>query len=281
MTPIEKQAELKRHKSIIDASLHYLLLHNTGKYIFDDIDQDKRRYESQKKEAEKYFDRSSLEKLEKQLKGLKHEFLFMRNLDFGKFIKKTTGYEIDIYAEHRKGYEEVLAKGRIDTDIECHDFSIMISHEVTDLAELEEKYAPLLMDFHKRQMEIIEASPELKKKYDENHEIVEEDGELIEKFYSHGKPSHARERKEISPNGKRTIRISEHTHYEHSSTSIDLDVENCSWSLYGVDFICPDINAFWKDNQTIVIETKGYESYTKYRKIEIYGDIINIEYIES
>jgi hypothetical protein len=281
LTPTEKQAELEKHKSIIDATLDYLLLHDTGKFVFDGIDRDKKSYKDQKVKAEKHFNSSKLEKLENQLQGLTQALKLKPDVDFRNYIIKTTGYDFDMFAEHRKGYEEVLAKGRIDTNKECHDFCIMIAQEITDETQLEEMYGPLFDDFYQRQMEVIEASPELKKKYDEEHEIIEKDGELLEVFYSGGKPSHSKNREEIAPDGKRKIRISERTHHEHSSTSIDLNIGNYGCSLYSVDGIYPEINAFWKDNHTIVIETKGHASYTKYQKIEIFGHPMNIEYIET
>ncbi len=280
MKKIEKQAELERSKKIIDATLDYLLINDIGKLIFDGVDSDKENYGYQKTQADKYFHSNQLEKLENQLRGLTMSFMGKPSLDLEKHIKKNTGYDFDIFAEHRSGFEEVLAKGRIDTDKECNDFCIMISQEITDEKELVEKYGHLLGDFNQRRMAAIEASPELKKEYDEKHELVEEDGELIGIFYSHGKPSHHNRREVESPDKQRRLSITEHAYSDQSSTQIDLDFKNYGCSLYSVDGIHPEINAFWKDNQSIVIETKGYEpSHRKYRKLEIYGDIITVEYI--
>lgn len=51
--------------------------------------------------------------------------------------------------------------------------------------------------------------------------------------------------------------------------------------MYGVNGIY-HVNAFWKDNATIVIETKrNYPGYTQYKSVRSFDDIITIEYVES
>lgn len=279
----QKQVELEKHKGLIDASLNYLLLHDTGNRIYDGVDPEKRFYESQLAQAERYFNTNNLNKLEHQLgeliRLLQHKP--KPDFDFKNYIKEHTGYELDILAEHRKSFEEVLLKGRIDTQKEGNDLCIMLAHLGIDEKEMHETYEPMLIDFHQRHMAAIEASPELKKKYDEHHETVEENGELIEIFYSGGKPSHHHRRVALAPNGKCSLSITEIARDDHSSTSIQLDIENFGCSLYSVDGVHPEIDAFWKDNQTIVIKTNGYQSDKMHKKIEIFGHVFTIDYLES
>lgn len=279
MTLDQHQAELEKNKSLIDASLNFLMLYNTGNILFDGEDSDKSYYESQQAQAEKYFKTKNLNKLEQLLSELIRHLQHKPkpNLNFKTYIKEHTGYDLDILAEYRKSFEEVMAKGRIDTEKEGNDLCLMLSHLGIDEKEMIETYTPILMDFHERQMARIEASPDLKKKYDEHHEVVEEDGETIEIFYSGGKPSHHHRREAVAPNGKFSLSITERADKHHSSTSIQIDLENFGCSLYSVNGIHPEINAFWKDNYTIVIETKGYQSERMYKKIELYGNVFTIE----
>jgi hypothetical protein len=281
MTRDEKQAELERHKIIIDATIDFLLLYDTGKFVFDGRDGSKESYKRQQAEAEKNFNNSNINKLEQQLLKLTNSLRYRPSLDSRSYIQEQTGYDFDVFAANRENFEKVVAKGHVDNEIECNDVCIMLSHLRIDEKEIEDIYAPMLEDFHQRQMAKIESSPELKKKYDEHHEIIEKDGEQIEIFYSHGKPPHHKTREELSPNGIGRLCITEDGHEDHSSTSIHLNFELYGCGVYSVEGIHPEINAFWKDNQTIVIETKGHESQPKYKKIEIYGNVFAIEYIET
>ena len=278
-----KQAELEKNKSIIDATLDFLLLHYTGVVIYDDEDSDKRHFKSQQAQAEKHFSTNNLTALENQLDKLIKRLQYQPrpDLDFKSYVKERAGYDLDIFAEQRKSFNDVLAKGRIDTEKECNNVCIMIAQLGINEKGIKETYEPMLIEFHERQRAIIEASPELKKQYDEHHEIIEEDGEQIEIFYSGGKPSHHNRRIVLAPNGKFSVIISETTDDHQSSTSIDIQLENYGCSLYSVDGIHPDINAFWKDNHKIVIETKGHPSERMYKKIEVDGHLINIEYVET
>ncbi len=283
MTQDEKQAELDKNKIIVDACLNHLLRYHTGNIIYDDVDPQKRHYESQKAEAKTYFNTGNFEKLEHQLGELTRilQHTPTPNVDFTSYLKEHTGYDLDILAEYRKSYEKVLAKGKIETQTEGNNFCIMLSHLGVDEKEMQESYAPMLNDFHQREMAAIEASPERKKEYDELHELVEENGEIVEIFYYGGKPYHHKSRDVLSPNGKFILNIKETAHHDHSSTGIQLDVENHGCSLFSVEGVHPEINAFWKDNQTIIIENHGYQSYSMYRKIEICGHVFHIEYIEN
>lgn len=273
--------ELHRLKALVLATLDYLLLHHTGSIIYDDIDPNKQTYERQKIETEKHFTNNWLDQLEKLLHSSTMSIKFGYNSSFTSYIKEKTGYDFDIWTEHRKSFEAVLAKGRIDTEAELHDVSIMLN----DKASLENHklafFEPLMQDFFDRQMREIEASPERKKEYDENHELVEEDGELIEKFWSGGRPSHSKNREVKAPDGKRSIRIHESTRGDHSSTEVSIQFENIGCGLHSTEGINPSINAYWKDNQTIVIETKKeFSSSIRHGKIESYGGVITIEYKE-
>ena len=283
MTEDEKQAELEKNKKIIDATIDFLLLHYTGVVVYDDVDSDKKHFTSQQAQAEKHFNKNNLTSLERQLRELIKRLQYQPkpNLDFKSYVKERTGHDLDIFAEHRKSFDDVLAKGRIDTEKECNDVCIMLSYLGIEEKEMQEIYEPMLIEFYERQMAIIEASPELKKKYDEHHEIIEEDGEQIEIFYSGGKPSHHNRRVVVAPNGKFNFSITETVDDYDSSTSIDLMVENYGCGLYSVEGIHPEINAFWKDNHTIVIETKGCEAERMHKKIEINGHLIHVEHIND
>ena len=94
------------------------------------------------------------------------------------------------------------------------------------------------------------------------------------------KPKHFRETELLSPDGKRTIRIVEWGDGKESSTQISLQFPTVTTGVYAVKGIVPDIKASWKNNATIVIETKpGYEVWSQHKEIRNFDDIVKIEYL--
>ena len=70
------------------------------------------------------------------------------------------------------------------------------------------------------------------------------------------KTKHWAEQIEISPDGKRKVRVTQSSAGEDASTIVTIDFPKANGATYGTKGIYPDIEASWKDNHTIVIETR-------------------------
>jgi len=68
---------------------------------------------------------------------------------------------------------------------------------------------------------------------------------------------------------------------KHASTYVVIEFPTASGALYGTTGIHPDVKAFWKDNHTIVIETKKDYEGKRHKEVRSYDDVIAIEYIED
>jgi hypothetical protein len=143
----------------------------------------------------------------------------------------------------------------------------------------------LLSDFSKRRHDraTSTASSKREAEYTEIAKIEKIDGiEVTSVRVSSGpKPIHFEEQEVISPDGKRKLRVCQWSKGRYASTYVTILFETCSGCIYGTDGLHPDVKAFWKDNHTIIIETKkDYEAGTRCSEVRSFDDVIAIEYIE-
>ncbi len=299
MTKDQKQAELEKLLAINLATYDYLTNLYGRSLVCDDVSPYETCYNNAKGLAETYRKDGQLAKLKKQFKNETEWLKIQVDLDFGNYIKKNTGYEVDIFAESSVGADKVLTRGAIENEKESRYLSQMISwHEKTAKnPEKLKKLRLLLKDFYDQKIKEDENLPKNKKffkPFDEESEEtklverVEKDGMITEKYVSivtdwnGSKPKHYKEQEEIAPDGKHKLSITECTSGKLSSTTVSISFTDTVIQVYYADGIHPTINAFWKDNGTVVIETeKSYTTHVKYRKVETYGDVIHIEYVES
>ncbi len=299
MTQDQKQAELEKYLAITLATYDYLISIYGRMIVCDDVSSYETSYNNAKGIAETYFKERQLAKLKKQFKNETEWLKIQLDLEFGDYIKKHTGYIIDIFADSRANAEEVLAKGSIESEKERRDVSQMVClHQKTARNPNElKKLSVLLDDFHERKRVEDKDLPKHKKFFkpfeheSEETRLVEraeKDGIIEETFvltvteWDGPKPKHYKQREEIAPDGKHRLTINECTSGKHSSTTVSVCFTETMIQVYYVDGIHSNINALWKDNNTIVIETeKNHTTHAKYKKVETYGDIITIEYIES
>lgn len=60
----------------------------------------------------------------------------------------------------------------------------------------------------------------------------------------------------VSPDGKRKLTVNKWSNRERVSTYLVIQFERTSGPIFGTTGINPDIKAYWKDNNSIIIETK-------------------------
>ncbi len=286
MKKIEKQAELEKHLALTLAVLDYHLLVNGGTIVYDDIDIIGEYYEQQKVKAREYYKQRKLGTLTRQLQRLTSSLQHHDVVEVEGFIKKHSGHEIDVLAKEKKTLEMVLLRGNIDTKEEGHDIGFMLgTNKIAGNDKLKIKILRALYSkFSQEMFEAEKLRPKRNKGYTESIIIEEKNGATIEHItISTGpKPSHFKEREIVSPDGKRKLILTEYSDKGHSSTSVSIAFEKVRGCPYSVSGIYPNINAFWKDNYTIIIETKeSYNANAQNKKVRSFGDTIFIEYIET
>jgi hypothetical protein len=62
---------------------------------------------------------------------------------------------------------------------------------------------------------------------------------------------------------------------------VSVEFPKASGAVYALSGHCPNVKAWWKDNSTIVIETKKeYTKNAQHKQVRSFDDIISIEYVE-
>ena len=282
MTPEQKQSELLRHRTILLATLDYLLGHLGGSIVFDGYDPATEYYQQQKIQTEKYFKQRRLDRLQRQLANLTKGLQNKGALAFTTHIKEKTGYDIDIFEDLRKRVAAIVTQHEIRTQKELNEVGTMFHHlhETSANGKEAESLKSLLTEYAKREND---SSRKKKNEYTEVISSFEEDGveKVMVTISSGSKKKHLENQEAISPDGKRKLRVIQCSDGKDASTFITVEFPAASGAVYALSGICPDVKAWWRDNSTIVIETnRAYTAHSQNREVRSFDDVISIEYLE-
>lgn len=274
----KKQAELDRYRSISLATIDYLLKLNGGMIVYDGDDPMTEFYNIQKIETEKYHHEGKLDRLKARLTQQINTLQRMVDLDFEAYIKITTGYDIDIFEDLRKRVEIILVNKEIRSDKEMSDIFTMRRYN-----ELTLKNKEIIKNLEA--LITVYSIKSAKKDTGHSHVISREEKNGIETVkmmsYTGPKLKHYKEQEELSPDGKLTLSVTQRSAGDTNSTTVSVTFPKAHGEIYRVNDICADIKAFWKDNQTVVIETrKDYTAYPQFNQLRSFDNVINIEYVE-
>lgn len=121
----EKQAELKKYRDLILATIDYYLgdkeLHITTP-DFDSIEH----YKSLQTQSEEHFHKGRLTILKQWFRDLTEGFIEEGDLRFNKYLQDKTKYDIDIFKSYFQRIEKVIEKGKITTDNQFYDINTMV-----------------------------------------------------------------------------------------------------------------------------------------------------------
>jgi hypothetical protein len=279
VTTEEKQIELQRNREILLATIDYFILKHGDSFVLDNQSHKREYYEQQKAQVDKYYKQRRLDKLQQKLASLTKSIENSIDLTFSTYIKKRTGYDIDIFDKLKKRVDQILTKNKIENSKEENDIGTMLHYliDTSSSAEEVEKLKALLINYHGK-------NREKQNGYSEVISRVEKDGIVTEKisFSTGPKPKHFNEVEAISPDGKRKLFIVQWSDGTHASTSVTLQFANgASGAIYSTNGIQPDIVAFWSDNSTISIRTKkAYDIEPRHMEVRSFDDCITLQYVD-
>lgn len=280
MTPEQKKLELQRYRSILLATLDYLEKHLGSSILYDQYDPVAEYYQQQKIKTEKYFKHRKLDRLHQQFATLTKGLQNRVDLKFPSYIKEKTGYDIDIFEDRRKRVDTIIGQNEIRGEKELNDVGTMLRYyqALTDKQKIEKLNALLTSYFQKKN----ENDHKRKSGYSEVISREEKDGiEKVTVRISTGpKPKHFKEQQEISPDGKHKLYLTQWSDGKNLSTYVTIEFSGATGPVYGTTGVHSDIKAWWKDNSTIVIETKREYEAIAYKEVRSFDEVINIDYIE-
>ncbi|HMK17806.1 MAG TPA: hypothetical protein VK492_06405 [Chitinophagaceae bacterium] len=188
------------------------------------------------------------------------------DLSFGNYVKEKTGYEIDIFGGFTKRIDKIIERKRIKTENEYRDVLSIIDNLCQQSPVDQDKIDVLnnlLIDFDDRISGT--KTPKSNRK------------SLAPKKYFTNQLS-----ENLSPDNRRKLTLTEHGDESYASTQVMIQFEESGSGVYAANGINLGIKTYWKDNNTIVIETKkSYLSLQKWEQVQSFQDIVKVEYIET
>lgn len=265
MTPEEKQSELQRYRDILLATLDYFIDRSKG-VNYREFDPTV-HFQQLKEQTEEHYQKGRLTRLKQWLRDMTEEPRETGDLSFGRYIKETTGYDIDIFGSFQKRIDKIIERKRIKTENEYRDVLAMVDNLCQQTPVDQDKIDllnNLLIDFDDKISGTKTPKSKRKSSRRNNHFI----NQLSESY---------------SPDNRRKLTLTESdTDENYAATQVLIQFEQSTAGVYAANGIHLGIKTYWKDNDTIVVETKkDYVALQKWEQVQSFKDIVKIEYIET
>lgn len=284
MTSEERKAALEKEYSVVLATLDYLIGLHGRTIVYDGDDVIGHYYRQEKQKAEKHYQQHKRSRLQLQLKKITKSLESSMDFNYPVFIKEQTGHVIDLFEQFKKNIEHFISQEEIHTKEEWTEVLKLLEYckrthadttTIEKLNQLIERYT---------EKHIVELTRKKKNERTEviSRSLITEHIEVVEVSISTGpKPKHEKEWEILSPDKKLKIRVIQLAYGKSATTYVNIDFPKTQGSAYYTKGI-HDIEAYWKDNTTIVIcTTPDHEPMLTHKKVESFENIIHIEYQSS
>ena len=119
--------ELVKYRDLVAATLDYYLDNGVARIKTADFDSDA-HYRSLKEQATEHFQKGRLSKLKQWFRDLTDMQRENRDLKFNHYLKMKTGLDVNIFQEYYDRIEKIVAKGKITTDNQFRDVSLLVDN---------------------------------------------------------------------------------------------------------------------------------------------------------
>ncbi len=121
----EKQVELVKYRDLIIATIQYSLNNDKLMSALPGFDM-AGHYKLMLTQTDELIKKGRLSVLKQWLRDLTEKYIEVRDVRFGKYLKDNFGY--DIFETYFKKVESIILKGKITTDNQFYDISMMVDH---------------------------------------------------------------------------------------------------------------------------------------------------------
>lgn len=121
----EKQAELKKYRDLVLATIDYFLENKLMQIKSADFDSDE-HYKGLKTQTEEHYQEGRLTRLKQWFRDLTEMQVETGDLNFNKYLQDKTNYNIDIFKSYFQRIEKEIEKGKITTDNQFYDINMMV-----------------------------------------------------------------------------------------------------------------------------------------------------------
>ena len=152
LTKEEKQAELRKYRDLVLATIDYYLDNEVMQVKTADFDSEE-YYKHLKEQSQEHFRKGRLTKLKQWFRDLTEMQVESGDLEFNKYLQNKTGYEIDILKSYFQRAEKIIAGGKITSDNQFYDITMLVDKlcqaEPVDTEKIE-MLNKLLSDYERR-----------------------------------------------------------------------------------------------------------------------------------
>lgn len=214
--------ELKQYRSIVLATIDYLIEHLGNSIVYDEFDPVSDYYEKQKIVTEKCYNQRRLDRLQQKFISLTKGLQSRADVDFTTYIKTKTDYNVDIFEDLRSRVNSIIDQKEITNEEELNDVSTLLKvyERTSKEAAIIEKLKSLVIEYSKsnqflRKQKAVYSEILSRKKRD--------DMEIVTVRTSNGpKPKHLKEQEAISPDGKRKLCVTQWSDGKRASTYVSV-----------------------------------------------------------
>ena len=261
--PDNPEPELKRLRDIILAAIDYNTMQDTGRMVLDGVDNALYWAKVENNRALKYFVFGSMEKLQKAWIQTSQKPFYNVDLNFERYIKQKTGYDVDLFSDARKKVKEILKRNKINNSEEARIAYVMerLFRQFPEEKENADHLDSLVSEHRKQEWE--------------NYTSKQKQGSG-EPAFKYTPPVTV-----SSPNEKFSVNISKSENNRTASVFLNI-TGGGGTTIYSAAGLEISVNAHWKDSHTLVIETKHVaEEDTKHYEVRSFNDVIKIEYLTN
>ncbi len=270
--------EREKNKSLLLATLNYLLEYHSADMVFDDYSPSRELYKDELRKTEldiqKYRSQQIKKRLDRHTALLKHRY----DQGFNNYIKEKTGYDIDIFEGFKAAVMPTISRGSID------------NNDIYPIEHYLKAYGT-----HPKEREHIVLLQALLKEWKAKLNLLKSSFETITiKAYSIQEGKKSRELNEaeyqefvkqwlisedVATNGVHKLSVECSGKGKHALTYVNISLGGGTGGIYGAKGERLPIKAYWKDDHHVIIETKKeYETVFSYSQVSSYGELIKIEY---
>lgn len=268
LTPEQKQQALEQQHQLLQATLDYLLLQPSISSSADDFAAT--HFRQLKTKSAELLQKQRLAQLKKWLRDLSEVALLTDDGSYVAYVQQATGLTVDMRSSFEQRVADICQRKRIRSRADYDDVRAMIDHldpsdpandaQLTLLYELIAVYEGFLSA-----KDIGKPRP----------------------AYGPGPGVYSVALRVVSPDGEKALTFEEAAYTttpEYNVTGVMLNFlkSDSGSGVYQCRGIGLGLGAYWKDNETVVIETKASYEYAGQQREEQAGgmyQVVRIEYI--
>lgn len=207
-------------------------------------------------------------------------FRDMQDLMFFSYIKEKTGVELNFFANLQAQIDRIIERGTVENHEDLA--AVFAQFALWKQTSVEPEKDTLLKNMLSKH-----AAQKRGTNTETGHsEVIRReilDGEEVVTVRVHSGPKRANfeEQVIVSPDGKRSLYVNQYNpDGRYPTTSVNISFPTSSGGIYQTQGVHPGVKAYWKDNNTVVIETsKELVADLQYHSLRSFDDTITVEYV--